>query len=249
VSAGCRRITPSLHQAQGRPCISGRRRHAAAILVLSTRPYRLTLRGARRNPIWPLHACRSSRMRQLDVIAVDRLADPSPRTLRTLLPGLPLPSRDSVADACTDRQTLQDAQSIFPLLKSCSLWPRARPCAAAEQRPYFRGRVPTLWFGRSRQRLDIHALGIICVPCGADCADDPSHKTSRSPDKGAVERHPGTLPVLAIDLPRHTVAHISHPFRSSRATRVPSGGRSKRILTLSVRLINDMAPPTAELIS
>jgi hypothetical protein len=89
--------------------------------------------------------------------------------------------------------------------------------AAAEQPPYFRGRVPTLWFGRSRQRLDIHALGIICVPCGADCADDPFHKTSRSPDKGAVERHPGTLPVHC---------HRSPPsYRSPHLTSLPQLAR------------------------
>jgi hypothetical protein len=41
------------------------------------------------------------------------LADPSPRMLHDSAAWLPLISRDSVANACTDRQTLGHAQSIF----------------------------------------------------------------------------------------------------------------------------------------
>jgi hypothetical protein len=150
---------------------------------------------ARSNLIWPLYACRSSRMRQLGIIAVDRLADPSPRTLPLCcLGGRSSPVILSQTPAPIGKHSKM-RNPFFPLLKSLPALASPSSVAAAEQRPYFRGRVPTLWFGRSRQRLDIHARGIICVPCGADCADDPFHKTSRSPDKGAVERHPGTLPV------------------------------------------------------
>jgi hypothetical protein len=64
-------------------CISGRRRHASAILVPSACPYRLTPK-TRKNLFWPHHACRSSRMKMLDFIAVDSLAAPTRRPI--LLP-------------------------------------------------------------------------------------------------------------------------------------------------------------------
>jgi hypothetical protein len=86
-------------------------------------------------------------------------------------------------------------------------------------------------------------------------ADDPFHKTSRSPDKGAALHSTVDilgLPVL-LDLPRPTLTRISHPFRSLRhhsARMKGEGGKaletpcpsllplcSTLLLTLSVRLV------------
>lgn len=119
MSAGCRRITDpyaaALQHVQDRTCISGRRRHAHTILVLSTHPYRLTPR-ARKNLIWPLNACRSSRMEKLDFIAPVMLA--SPRDVNILLPDARI-SRGSVATPALIGELLMRNSISYKNLTNC----------------------------------------------------------------------------------------------------------------------------------
>lgn len=66
-------------------CIGGRSRHASAFLILTIHPYRLTSKGLD-NSRQAAHACRNSRIRKPNLLAVDRKTTYYSKLDTTLLP-------------------------------------------------------------------------------------------------------------------------------------------------------------------
>jgi hypothetical protein len=137
-------------------------------------PYRLTPR-ARTNLIWPLHACRSSRMKKLDFIAVD-LRPAHSHSLFCCLqrPSPVIPSQTSAAPigyrlmrthpflSGSSLVVVHSLSTRSPATLSAQAHGPPIPAEQLQAMPFFRGRVPTLWFGRQSTRT--HAAQI-CVPC------------------------------------------------------------------------------------